>query len=497
MANNTSDVSFTDYGSEQAAIQRRTKLAEMMLQQGLTPPPATESIGGWAIKRSPWEGIAKIAQAGVGAYGINAQEKQQSALAKKIREDAVTQMASMPQGTPAQPATEAQPGIQSVAFEGGVGPERAGMPAVPAQPASREAMQAWATQNMGSGNPLTKDYISKLSAELSKPVSQDTIAKEAGLDRRFGSVSGNTAANIAQRDAQFAGVSGNAAANIAQRQAEFTGVSGNTLANNTAALDRHLRPSGSAELGARTTLQTHAQPSGSAILAADTTRRGQDLPLVEIMRDGKKVLVPRDQAVGMEPAPKGKGSGQLPQAAVKLRQEELDAIGSAASINADLGALSQQIKDGKLTPSLVNSADAAIRNLTNSSTEESRNLGSYKATLEKLRNDSLRLNKGVQTEGDAQRAWNEIISNSNDTAFVQQRLGEIQKINERAINLRKMNIDAIHSNYGIDPMDTSKYENVPAAVGNSRAGDPPPSGVDVNLWGAMTPQEKALWRKKP
>lgn len=104
------------------------------------------------------------------------------------------------------------------------------------------------------------------------------------------------------------------------------------------------------------------------------------------------------------------------------------------------------------------------------STEESRNFGSFKNTLEKLRNDSLRLNKGVQTDGDAQRAWNELFDNINDKGFVQQRIGEIKRINERAVQLRKMNVDGIRSNYGHDPIDTSGYTSQPAAIGGASGG---------------------------
>jgi hypothetical protein len=214
----------------------------------------------------------------------------------------------------------------------------------------------------------------------------------------------------------------------------------------------------------------------------------QPSPLESIVGpDGKPVLVSRENAVGKTPFLKtGRGSapnGGLPTQALKLQQEELDAIGTASSINADLSALSKQIDEGKLAPSLINNAVAAVRNYTNNSTDETRNLASYQATLEKLRNDSLRLNKGVQTEGDSERAWNEIIKNSNDTEFVKKRLKEVFSINERAANLRKMNVDVIRSNYGIDPMDVSGYQNQPSAVGNT--------GAAPAATGGLTPAEQA------
>lgn len=160
-----------------------------------------------------------------------------------------------------------------------------------------------------------------------------------------------------------------------------------------------------------------------------------------------------------------KNTPKLPTSALKMQQEELDAIGTSGSINADLGALEKQIDSGKLQLGPVNNLLAKGKNLIGASDEASRNLASFQSTLEKLRNDSLRLNKGVQTEGDAQRAWNELVSNINDPKVVKQRLGEIQKINERAANLRRMNVDNIRANFGVEPMDVGAYKNQPAAVG--------------------------------
>ena len=156
---------------------------------------------------------------------------------------------------------------------------------------------------------------------------------------------------------------------------------------------------------------------------------------------------------------------KLPTSALKMQQEELDAIGTAGTINADIGAIGKQIESGALQLGPVTNLVARGKNLIGASDESSRNLATFQATLEKLRNDSLRLNKGVQTEGDAQRAWNELVSNINDPKVVKQRLGEIQKINERAANLRKMNVDVIRSNFGVEEMNTAPRMNQPAAVG--------------------------------
>jgi len=167
--------------------------------------------------------------------------------------------------------------------------------------------------------------------------------------------------------------------------------------------------------------------------------------------------------------PKDANSKPLPTQALKLQQAELDAIGTAASISSDLAALDKQIEEGKLNLGLFSNMVNKGRNYVGADTKESRNLASFQATLEKLRNDSLRLNKGVQTEGDAVRAWNELITNINSPGVVRQRLTEIQELNNRAVDLRRMNVDMIRQNYGAAPLDVSGYQNQPPAVGSRDA----------------------------
>lgn len=166
----------------------------------------------------------------------------------------------------------------------------------------------------------------------------------------------------------------------------------------------------------------------------------------------------------------------MPTAALKMQQAELDAIGIASGIQADLGAVEKQIKDGKLDFGPVNNLIDKGRNVAGMSNEASRNKASFKSTLEKLRNDSLRLNTGVQTDGDAQRAWSELFENINDRGVVEQRLAEIKKLNARAVKLRKMNVDGIRANYGRDPADTSGYEKQEAAIGGGK-----PPNIDALL----------------
>jgi len=173
----------------------------------------------------------------------------------------------------------------------------------------------------------------------------------------------------------------------------------------------------------------------------------------------------------------------LPPAALKMQQESLDAIGIASSINADLAGIETQITDGKLSFGPVSNLVSAGMNAAGKSTENSRNFASFKSTLERLRNESLRLNAGVQTDGDAQRAWAELFQNINDTDLVKQRLGEIQNINKRGTELHRLRVDSVRSNYGAEPLDSAAYSNQPAAVGGTPKPGQKPTGKTVKRTG--------------
>jgi hypothetical protein len=162
----------------------------------------------------------------------------------------------------------------------------------------------------------------------------------------------------------------------------------------------------------------------------------------------------------------------LPSTVLKMQQESLDKIGIASSINADLAGISRQIDEGKLKFGPIDNLVNTGRNLAGISSEQSRNFGTFKSTLERLRNESLRLNTGVQTDGDAQRAWNELFQNINDTGLVKQRLVELQAINQRGAELQRLRVDSLRAEHGAEPLDASAYSTQPAAVGAPAAPAP-------------------------
>lgn len=157
-------------------------------------------------------------------------------------------------------------------------------------------------------------------------------------------------------------------------------------------------------------------------------------------------------------------SKPLPTSALKMQQEALDAIGVVGSVNADLSALEKQIESKKLGFGPISNVVNVGRNIAGVSSEESRNFATFKSNMERLRNESLRLNTGVQTDGDAQRAWNELFQNITDTKLVKQRLQEIQRINKRGAELQRLKIDQIRGNYGLEPLDVMPQLNQPPAL---------------------------------
>lgn len=149
----------------------------------------------------------------------------------------------------------------------------------------------------------------------------------------------------------------------------------------------------------------------------------------------------------------------LPVGAQKQRSDELEAIATSSQIDRNLTKFIDLIDGGKLDFGPINNLANRTRNALGVSNKESQNFANFNAELEKLRNDSLRLNAGVQTDGDAQRAWNELINNINDKDVVLSRLKIIRDKSREALGIRKSRVDLIQENYGKPPIDFEPYIN--------------------------------------
>ena len=198
-------------------------------------------------------------------------------------------------------------------------------------------------------------------------------------------------------------------------------------------------------------------------------------PVIGMGPDGKpQYLQPSNrgglEATGFAPAPPPRAEKPMPASVVKEQSDAVEAIGIASGIKSDMAAIRQQLDRGELSLGPVANVTNQARNFMGRSTPESRNLATFKATLERMRNQTLILQKGVQTEGDAQRAWNEILANLNDKDLVGKRLLEIEAMNDRAIGIQQSKIDSAREEYGRAPLNTGAVRNQAPAPGAGSAG---------------------------
>lgn len=152
----------------------------------------------------------------------------------------------------------------------------------------------------------------------------------------------------------------------------------------------------------------------------------------------------------------------VPAAIQKAEAEDLQDVQTIGQLNSQLGGYVDQIDSGKLVLGPVQNRVAELQNYVGNSDENSRNYASFVAGMEKMRNESLRLNKGVQTEGDAQRAWNEVLANINDPAVVKQRLQEIQRYNATAAEFKKNQIGLRRATSNLPELDVGSVVTAPA-----------------------------------
>lgn len=131
-------------------------------------------------------------------------------------------------------------------------------------------------------------------------------------------------------------------------------------------------------------------------------------------------------------------------------------LSSLESVNNQVSSYINMIDGGQLNFSPAANLSGRVRNALGVSDSNSRNQALFRSDMERLRNESLRLNAGVQTEGDAQRAWNELFGNLNDEAVVKAQLQRIQQLNNRAIQFRQGRLSAIENqSFGGSPASSS------------------------------------------
>ena len=87
--------------------------------------------------------------------------------------------------------------------------------------------------------------------------------------------------------------------------------------------------------------------------------------------------------------------------------------------------------------------------------------GNFTTMLEQMRNAKLLMNKGVQTEGDAQRALNEIVASKGSTDYVLQRMNILKNSFERDAQQHDFQASRILKDNGRDGLE-SPQRNLPS-----------------------------------
>lgn len=98
-----------NYEAEQAALLRQMKIAEAMQAAGMQGATPTEMVSGVAVRKSPLEGLAKVAQAYMGAKGIQDTQAKQKALGERYAADGKAGVQSLIEGLSVQPGEQAMP----------------------------------------------------------------------------------------------------------------------------------------------------------------------------------------------------------------------------------------------------------------------------------------------------------------------------------------------------------------------------------------------------
>lgn len=432
---------------QEEAIQRQRQYAQALRQQAMAPMEQ-QVVSGRVVPFSVTQGLANMLKAYAGRKGEEDADTKALELGTRKRTQGAAELQGIVEALRGKPAI---PSFQTGANE--MGDESVMQNPVAAQAGDTNKALALALQ---SQNPMAQQIGGTLLQQQLMP--KNVVVGRSLLNQNTGQVVGQDATWQAEQEQARA-------AKAAELQAKM----------DDAKASRAERLEAQKEM---LKLQQQGREDMMRMAASMRPAPPAQAPVAVIGPDGQPMYVSPSQAIGQRPASKT-NENKLPTSALKMQQEEVEAIGTAGTISADLDALTRQIDSGKLKIGPVENLLSKGKNLAGLSDENSRNFQSFAATLEKLRNDSLRLNKGVQTEGDAVRAWNEILTNINDPQVVKQRLAEVKKINERAAGLRKMNVDLIRQNFGVQPLDTAPVQNQSPAIGAPQGQPAAPSGFKI------------------
>lgn len=163
------------YGDQQAIDQQR-QLAQLLMTQGLTSPGGTESVGGVAIRRSPFEGAGRLAQL-LSGQSIQGQANVASQSLMQRQAQALAPMFGI--GQPGQPQ-QSEPG--QVANVNGAPSQMTGAPSGNATPAGMLGMPGMNPMQAYMSYATNPDKYMEAYLKGYTPNDTTIAARQGGVD---------------------------------------------------------------------------------------------------------------------------------------------------------------------------------------------------------------------------------------------------------------------------------------------------------------------------
>jgi hypothetical protein len=239
-----------------------------------------------------------------------------------------------------------------------------------------------------------------------------------------------------------------------------------------------------------------AQPSGGGTGGAKAAPSGY-----RWKPDGTLEAVPGGP---QDPAnqPAAKRGDRLPSSVQGIQDDAVNASNTALMASKDALALADKIDKGQLNLGPIANVESIARNWAGMSSPNSMAYQDLNSLKERLINATLLLAKGVQTEGDAQRALNELFANTNDEKIVGSRLRQIAEMNKLNAALMRQKVDNLRSDVGFGSYNFSGFDQILsqpspfAAPAEQGAGTLPRQGevVDGYEYIGGSPSSPSSWR---
>ena len=446
-----------NYGPEtQATItseERKRRIANMLLQRGMQPRQG-QMVGRFFTPPSKWEQGSDLAQAALGAYmnwdASDTEKKAVEAETEKvgrIRKSVAEALAMQGQG---QEAIAAQPAhmvpTSGVGYEDAPAetmvPATQGSAAVPAGPASvDQRLQALrATRNMaGADSPLAMRLVDAEEKALLGEQTREDVQKQARDIQKE-----NLAQRIHDREMVLAGQKGLQDERLAWEERK----EGKEIAAKAERLQ--------AEILGKAERQHDALEARHYDIQKQIEGRSHDM----------------DARIAAQ---------KLPPAVMKMGLDISRIATDVTLVNANMQRHLDRIESGELNLNLWANWISRGKNFTGYSDSESRAFTEFTNDVERSRNAILMAAKGVQTEGDATRALDAIMSSINDTGNVKQQIVKMMDNNRYLAAVQNNQLQAIMATYG------SKATELTGLVTPPQGSAPPAAPVGTP---PLTPEQR-------